>query len=158
MNWWLGAETAKPMIIISQIIFFGIWINGIAYIPYALLQAQGRPDIVAKFHALELVPFLAVLAAFVYYAGLPGAAMAWTFRVAIDAILLLWASKTIDRALPHYILDGMLIGFLLLLTATIGTNIPADAALLAIYVVLKFLMNSRSGVLSGGVRELLSGL
>lgn len=157
MNWWLGAETAKPMIMISQIIFFGIWINGVAYIPYALLQAQGRPDVVAKFHALELIPFLGVLAIFVYYAGLPGAAMAWTVRVAIDSILLLWASKTIDRAVLHYILDAIFVGAVLLIAATIGTHILADIAVLAIYGGLKFLMNARSGALAGGVRDLLAG-
>jgi hypothetical protein len=49
---------------------------------------MSRPDLTAKFHAAEFLPFLCVLWLGVHYYGLSGAAWAWTFRVALDSALL----------------------------------------------------------------------
>ena len=78
---------------VFELLLIGAWINGIAIIPYSFLQGQGRPDLVAKLHALEVLPFIAMLWILLHQFGLSGAAMAWTVRVAIDAALLLWVSR-----------------------------------------------------------------
>jgi hypothetical protein len=52
------------------------------------LQANNRPDLTAKFHALELLPFLGILWFGIQWFGLIGAALAWTLRVVADAVLL----------------------------------------------------------------------
>jgi len=57
-------------------------------VPFAALQAQGRPDLVAKFHLLELLPFIALLWWSLHRFGLLGAAGAWSLRVTADAVLL----------------------------------------------------------------------
>ena len=62
--------------------------NSLAFVPAAHLNAINRPDLPAKFHAFELVPFLLVLWFGLHFYGLLGAAWAWTLRVTIDAILL----------------------------------------------------------------------
>ena len=100
---WLGRSFAEKAASVGLILFWGIWINGLAYIPYGLLQARGRPDIVAKLHAAELVPFLGVLWLGLHFFGLEGAAFAWTLRVAADAVLLLTAAGNLPefrRLLP----------------------------------------------------------
>ncbi len=88
-EWWLGGDVAKEAAPIAAVLFAGFWINGLGYVPSTLLQAQGRPDTPARFHALELVPFLVVLALGVHFAGPIGAAAAWSCRALADALLLL---------------------------------------------------------------------
>lgn len=90
---WVGTEFALRAAPVGELILVGIWINSLALLPYTQLQAQGRPDLVAKFHALELLPFIAVLWVAVSALGLPGAALAFTLRATVDALLLFWASK-----------------------------------------------------------------
>jgi O-antigen/teichoic acid export membrane protein len=91
---WIGPVFAGRAAPVGEIILLGIWINSLAFVPLASLQAQGRPDIVAKFHALELTPYAIVLWAGLHLFGLPGAAMAWAARVGVDALFLFWASGT----------------------------------------------------------------
>ena len=88
MSVWMGPTFASHAGSVVQLLMVGAWINGVAFIPFSLLQAQNRPDLVAKIHGLELVPFMAVLWWFLEHFGLVGAAFAWTLRVAIDAVLL----------------------------------------------------------------------
>lgn len=89
---WVGIQFTRHAAPVGEILLLGIWINGLASVPFTMLQAQGRPDLVARFHVLELVPFLAVLWVGLQFWGLAGAAWAWTLRVAGDALFLFWAS------------------------------------------------------------------
>jgi O-antigen/teichoic acid export membrane protein len=88
-EWWLGGDVARSAAPVAAVLFAGFWINGLGYVPATLLQAQGRPDRPARFHALEIVPFLVILAVGVHLAGAMGAAIAWTLRVLFDGLLLL---------------------------------------------------------------------
>src|SRR5438045_4957840 len=45
LSLWLGAEFAQHSYRIAQIIAISVFANGIASIPFALIQASGRPDI-----------------------------------------------------------------------------------------------------------------
>ena len=89
MRLWVGASFAQRAAPIGVILLAGLWINSLAVIPYEHLQAMDRPDLTAKFHAIEVVPFLAVLWIGLHYFGLIGAAWAWSLRVTFDALLLL---------------------------------------------------------------------
>jgi O-antigen/teichoic acid export membrane protein len=88
MNLWVGAAFAAHAVPVATILLLGMWINGLAFIPYGHLQARNRPDIVAKFHTIEVIPFLTMLWLGSHFYGLIGAAWATTLRVTIDAILL----------------------------------------------------------------------
>lgn len=90
---WIGpafAETGGP---VARILFIGAWINGLAFIPFSLLQAQNRPDLPAKFHLLEVVPFVFVLWSLSSTWGLVGAALAWSLRATADGGLLFFSSR-----------------------------------------------------------------
>lgn len=89
---WIGAEFAEVAAPVGEVLLIGLWINSLAWVPAVMLQGQGRPAIVAKLHALEVIPYVAILWIGVAWAGLPGAAWAWVLRVAIDALLIFWAS------------------------------------------------------------------
>jgi O-antigen/teichoic acid export membrane protein len=92
MRLWVGESFAAHAAPVGMILLLGIWVNGLAYIPYNHLQARNRPDLTAKFHVLELVPFLAVLWCGLHFFGLIGAASAWSLRVTADAVLLFAAA------------------------------------------------------------------
>lgn len=94
---WVGRNFAEHAATVGIILLVGIWINGLAFIPYGHLQASGRPDLVAKFHAVELLPFLGLLWVGLHYFGLVGAAYAWTIRVAADAALLFAVAGSIPK-------------------------------------------------------------
>lgn len=97
---WLGPEMARQSTLTLQILAVGVLANSLAHVPLAAVQAQGRPDLSALFHVIEL-PVHAVLAwLFVSLWGIPGAALAWTVRVTLDAALLFGAqSRLFSRAL-----------------------------------------------------------
>ena len=90
---WVGPALADPAAPLGAILLLGLWVNGLAYVPFALLQAQGRPDVPAKLHVLELPPYLLALWLGLSLFGVEGAAWAWTARAGADAALLFWASR-----------------------------------------------------------------
>ncbi len=92
---WLGTSIAVRCFPATEILLVGVWINGLAMVAGSLLWSQGRTDLTAKFHLLELVPFVAVLWTGIHFAGVWGAAAAWVFRVSIDAGLIFWAVRII---------------------------------------------------------------
>ena len=90
---WIGDDFASVAGPVAELLLIGAWINGLAFIPFALLQAQGHPDIVAKFHALEVIPYIFILWFLMIQYGLLGAALAWVLRVTVDAGLLFAAAR-----------------------------------------------------------------
>ena len=107
---WISPEFSRHGSMAGMILLVGIWINGLAFIPYGLLQGQGRPDITAKLHLLELPFFLLLLWGGIHWLGLPGAALAWSLRVAVDALLLLYFARLplrLGYALPALGMIGL---------------------------------------------------
>jgi O-antigen/teichoic acid export membrane protein len=101
LGFWVGQDFASYSAPVAQILLIGAWANGLGFIPYALMQGQGRPDLVAKIHIVEVLPFLAVLYVVVAKFGLPGAAFAWSLRTLIDCILMLWFGRCWTRYLSR---------------------------------------------------------
>ena len=94
---WVGQRFALDSVSVAQIVMFGAWTNGVAFIPYGYIQARGRPHVTAKIGLVEIVPFLLVLWFLITTMGLPGAAWAWTIRVTINLGALLWLSGCFNR-------------------------------------------------------------
>lgn len=88
LSLWVGADFASRAAPVGAALLIGTWINSLARIPLAKLQAEGRPDWVAKAHMLEVAPYVAALWWALHQFGLIGAAFVWTARVAVDAALL----------------------------------------------------------------------
>ena len=61
LSWWITSAFAHESGLVGRILLLGFWINALAVIPYAQLQAKGRPDIVAKCNLLELLPYFWML-------------------------------------------------------------------------------------------------
>jgi O-antigen/teichoic acid export membrane protein len=92
---WVGKDIAASSAPVGEILLMGMWLNSLAVVPFALLQARGRPDLPAKFHVLELAPYIGGLVLGLHVAGIRGAAWAWSGRAAVDAVLLFWASRNL---------------------------------------------------------------
>jgi O-antigen/teichoic acid export membrane protein len=89
---WLGVPFQDVVTVPLQILSVGVFVNSLAYVPYTLLQARGRPDITGKLHLMELPLHFALVWVLVSAFGLVGAAVAWSIRVTIDAALLFVAA------------------------------------------------------------------
>ena len=106
---WTGHEFANNATSVGEAILVGVWFNALAYIPYSHLQAIGRPDVVARFHALEILPFAACLWWALHSIGLIGAALVWSGRIAIDLLLLFSAARFGTRLARHLVTPGLLV-------------------------------------------------
>jgi len=85
---WLGPEFAQNSARVLQWLAVGVFLNSLAQVPFALVQGAGRPDLTAKLHLIELPCYLLALWWLIHARSIEGAAIAWTARVAIDALVL----------------------------------------------------------------------
>lgn len=90
---WLGPEIGAHVAPTAEILLVSMWFAGTALIPFVLLQSQGRPAIIAKFHMLEAVPYFGILYLCILHFGVSGAALAWGVRIVVDAALIAYASR-----------------------------------------------------------------
>jgi O-antigen/teichoic acid export membrane protein len=85
---WVGTEFAQNSTSVLRILTVGVLANGLALVPFALIQGVGRPDLTAKLHLIELPAYLIALWGLTRTYGIDGTAMAYTLRIAVDTILL----------------------------------------------------------------------
>jgi O-antigen/teichoic acid export membrane protein len=142
MTLWIGPQFALEAAPILEVLLIGAWINGIAFVPYGLLQGQGRPDLVAKVHAMEILPYAIALWFLLSKFGVLGAAIAWTLRVAIDTAFLLKVAKFRARNMI-----GLALALLLMLgsyavTIKLGDIAPLWSLALAGTVFLMFVASA----------------
>ena len=90
---WLGAGFAQHSFRVAQWLAVGVFFNSMAQVPFALIQGIGRPDLTAKLHLAELPAYLLALWWLISAHGVEGAAIAWTARVGVDALILFGAAR-----------------------------------------------------------------
>lgn len=101
MTLWIGADFARHSASVLSLLALGVLVNSLAQVPYAVLQASGRPDVTAKFHLLELAPYFFLLFWFTERYGILGTAAAWVARVSVDAALLFVVTGRLTRVAAH---------------------------------------------------------
>jgi O-antigen/teichoic acid export membrane protein len=94
---WLGADFAQHSTRVVQWLAVGVFANSLALVPFSFVQGVGRPDLTAKLHLLELPVYLGVLFWLIHADGIEGAALAWSARTVLDALVLFLMAK---RFLP----------------------------------------------------------
>jgi O-antigen/teichoic acid export membrane protein len=107
---WLGGDTGTAMAPLAFILAGGAWANSLARIAFAELQARGRPDLPARTHLAELIPYAALLYVTLATMGVAGAAVAWSIRCLADAAILFWFSHASLRTLRPLLVDLLLVG------------------------------------------------
>ncbi|KRB90542.1 flippase [Noviherbaspirillum sp. Root189] len=105
---WLGEDFAINGYRVVEIVAVGIFVNAIATLPFAWLQATGRSNLTARIHLIELPLYAAGLYVAAVTNGIVGAAALWTVRVTVDCLLLLsCAGRTGLRPAVPSLLAGM---------------------------------------------------
>ncbi len=87
---WIGGQATAAVVPIARIMMLGVYANCIAYIPLIALQARGDPDRLAKIHLIQMPVFLLAMYLSTRHFGATGAAIAWSVRLLVDAVVLLW--------------------------------------------------------------------
>lgn len=90
---WLGEAFLGVTVQVLQILLLGFFFNAIAQIPYTVIQAAGHSRVTALLHLAEILPYLGLLYLLVDAYGPVGAALAWSARVLVDCVALLYLSK-----------------------------------------------------------------
>jgi O-antigen/teichoic acid export membrane protein len=117
---WIGESAAYVSTPVAWVLLFGFWTNSLARIAFARVLSGGRPDVIAKVHLAEILPYLALLYFGMLRFGLIGAALAWSVRCTADAIVLISIDKVDRPALRLLILHGAI-----LLAATLVTFVTS---------------------------------
>jgi O-antigen/teichoic acid export membrane protein len=81
---WLGPAFAEQASTALRIFAVGVFLGGLAHLPLAVLYGTGRPDLPAKFHAVEVLVHVPLTFLLVKWLGLTGGAVAWTLRCGAD--------------------------------------------------------------------------
>jgi O-antigen/teichoic acid export membrane protein len=112
LNLWLGSEFAHHSAPVLQWIAFGVFINSFGMVPFGSIQADGRPDITAKLHLIELPIYFGILWFLLKKWGIEGAAIAWFLRLVLDDAVLYWvALRDLPEARAGVIRKGSFILF-----------------------------------------------
>jgi O-antigen/teichoic acid export membrane protein len=131
---WLGQSVAAGSAQLTRILLVGFWMNAMAQIAFTQIQAEARPDLSAKIHLLEIIPYIAALYFGLRYFGLTGAAVAWSLRCAVDLVLLSRRSSARAVIGRHIATNGALVVIAAIVLSLPMSAVPAfltAAALLA---------------------------
>ena len=136
---WLGAPFAASSTPVLRWVAAGIFLNSLSYVPFAMIQAAGRPDITAKLQLAELLPYIAAIYFLATHYGITGVSVAWMARVSIDAVLLFVFA---EKLLPYkrrslFMLGNAVVGAgLLLCVAVIPQNLIVKIAFLCLALII----------------------
>jgi O-antigen/teichoic acid export membrane protein len=128
---WAGPEYSQQSTLPFYILVGGIFFNVMAIVPYTLLIASGRSDLLARIHLLELLPYIVCASLFTYSFGAVGAALAYSLRLIVDALLFFFAARRLGFSLspvPSNRLSyaaavaGLCVPFLLSFTEAISSS------------------------------------
>jgi len=120
-----GIDFAHHGSAVMRWLLIGVVMNGLALIPYSLVQAANRPDLTAKFHIAEAPIYFLMLFLLMPRFGVAGAAVAWTLRVSLDAGALFAATAMILPANKFVILHTLCMAAIALVVVTCGAMLAA---------------------------------
>jgi O-antigen/teichoic acid export membrane protein len=143
---WLGGTFSEHGAIVLRWLAMGTLLNCLAFVPFAMVQGAGRPDLTAKLHLVELPGYFLALYLLVRSYGIEGAAIAWTARVAVDAFLLFFFANRLLLHNLQYLLKLTLCTSAALLALFVPTLVPGfvtrtliiSSCLIALVIIVWF--------------------
>jgi O-antigen/teichoic acid export membrane protein len=136
---WLGSEFAQSSTGVLQWLTVGLFFNSLARISFAMIQAEGRPDLTAKLHLFELPIYLLLLWILLYKYGIRGAAIAWTLRMTIDMFLLFtftYKHELVNVATIRRLFIMLCAGLIVFTLAAITSNLLLKTIFLVLVLVV----------------------
>lgn len=96
---WLGSDFWTKSADVVKVLIIGSVYNFMARMPYAYLQAGGKPRLTAAANFIELPIYLILMWCLIGQFGLLGAALSWSMRMMLDYFLLsYWVNKDMSEA------------------------------------------------------------
>jgi len=97
LHLWLGEAFAVRSTTVLQVLAAGFFFTAIANVPYSLLQAIGRSDVVAKLYIGELILYVPLAWFLIKKLGISGAAVALATRAFADMVLQMILAARLGR-------------------------------------------------------------
>ena len=91
---WAGGDFARESLLPLRILLLGALFDGVSHVPRCLLEAVGKPHLVARCQLVEVVPFLGLAYYSIIWFGAAGAAAVWSLRAVVEA---LWIFREAHR-------------------------------------------------------------
>ncbi len=92
---WLGRDFALESANVSEIILIGVWLNSLAIPHHARLLTADNPKKVAIIYIFQIPIYFFFLWYGVTHWGVVGAAIAWSLRILIDTVMLIFTSNAL---------------------------------------------------------------
>jgi O-antigen/teichoic acid export membrane protein len=89
---WIDKEFSDTSFLLSQILLLGVFWNALAQLPMSYMQAIGKSKITGLIHLFEIIFFIPLTIVLISNFGIIAAAIAWSFRVFVDFIILMYFS------------------------------------------------------------------
>jgi O-antigen/teichoic acid export membrane protein len=136
---WAGSDYERESLLPFYILTMGCIFDGMSYIPRILLSAVGRPDLIARYHLVNLIPYVLVGAGLISRFGAAGAATAWSLRAATESILIFltawrtigFSAFTLPASRRSY---GITLAALVLPVLLVGSVWPSTAAMTSVSI------------------------
>jgi O-antigen/teichoic acid export membrane protein len=110
LGWWLGAAYAARSSTVFTLQTAAIFLNSLAFPFVALVEGAGRPDVVTKYHLVELPAYLAVMVLLVRRFGIEGAAAALCLRMLWTLpVVVIWTTRAAGITLHAIMREGVLL-------------------------------------------------
>ena len=157
LDLWLGYEFASKSKQVLQLFAIGGLLQSVSYVPYALVQATGRPDLTAKLHLMGAPLYLIGLLWLTRKFGIEGAAIAWIMRVTVDVVVLMIMAKRllIPNKSIKYAVSTILGSIMVLLIPTITPMRTIETIAFDSIVLLSFVIISWLKILNSEDRNIL---
>lgn len=97
MTIWMGPSFSGTPGNVLAILLVGFLFNSLAQVPFASIQSRGFAKLTAFVHLIELIPYLLLLFYLIKQHGVIGAATAWSVRMFVDFVILIFMDKRITK-------------------------------------------------------------
>jgi O-antigen/teichoic acid export membrane protein len=159
---WLGPDFADGGGDVLRILGVGILFNCVAFAASSLIEAVGRPDLIARFALAQALVFVPLSALLLLLIGIEGAAIAWALRAVADCagrfllaarVYPAAAASVHDLALPIGVSGAGLALAAAMPSATAALGIGAAAALAFAVLAWRTLPVAERAWLIGALRS-----
>ncbi len=143
LGYWISSDFSNDSGLVAKILLLSFWVNSIARIPVVYLQGKGRPDLIAKCHILEILPYLILLKYGLAHFGLMGAALAFLVRVLFDLCFMAYVSNYFVDSIRIWFSPFLLIVISLTMTLiSISPVVKLSLAFIVLCLTVKYLKNN----------------